>query len=30
MENDMLTDRLRSLGLYGMAEAAGDMLKLPL
>lgn len=30
MENDMLTDRLRSLGLIGMAEAASDMLKLPL
>lgn len=30
MESNMLTDRLRSLGLYGMAEAAGDMLKLPL
>lgn len=30
MENDMLTDRLKSLGLYGMAEAVEDMLKLPL
>lgn len=30
MENDMLTDRLKSLGLNGMAEVASDMLKLPL